>query len=96
MWRTHIRVENAAEALRQRLAARPGFNAYEAFNSLDIDGDGAISAHEVKRMIESRGYFVGHKEVEQVINKMDKRGLGRVYFNEFAEEGLRTKSPARR
>lgn len=40
MCRTHVRVENAGEALRQRLNQRPGFNAYEAFNSLDLNSDG--------------------------------------------------------
>ena len=64
MWRTHIRVENAAENIRQRLVSRPGFNCYEAFNSLDLNDSGAISASELKRMIESRGYFVGFKEVD--------------------------------
>jgi len=64
MWRTHVRCENAAESLRQRLATRPGFNAYEAFNSLDLNSDGQVSAHELRRMIESRGYFVGFKECE--------------------------------
>lgn len=86
MWRTHIRCENAAESLRQRLAARPGFNSYEAFNSMDLNGDGTISAHELRRMIESRGYFVGFKECEQVIDKMDRNKDGRVSFAEFAEE----------
>eukprot|EP00356_Strombidium_inclinatum_P005589 CAMPEP_0170491762 /NCGR_PEP_ID=MMETSP0208-20121228/11238_1 /TAXON_ID=197538 /ORGANISM="Strombidium inclinatum, Strain S3" /LENGTH=524 /DNA_ID=CAMNT_0010767389 /DNA_START=18 /DNA_END=1592 /DNA_ORIENTATION=- len=95
MWRTHIRVENSAESLRQRLNARPGFNMYEAFNSLDFNDDGRISSYELKRMIESRGYFVGHKEVEQVIDKMDKNKDGRVSFHEFSEE-TRTKSPVRR
>ena len=59
MCRTHIRSENAAEALRQRLNSHPGFNAYEAFNSLDLNGDGNVTATELRRMIESRGYFVG-------------------------------------
>ena len=63
MWRTHIRVENAAESIRQRLQARPGFNLYEAFNSLDLNGNGMVDAAELKRMIESRGYWVGYKEV---------------------------------
>jgi Ca2+-binding EF-hand superfamily protein len=49
MWRTHIRVENAAEQIRQRLASRPGFNAYEAFNSLDLNGSGSISTSELQR-----------------------------------------------
>ena len=59
MWRTHIGCENAAEALRQRLNANPAFNAFEAFNSLDLNDDGQFTAHELRRMIESRGYFVG-------------------------------------
>ena len=95
MWRTHIRVENANESLRQRLQSRPGFNMYEAFNSLDFNDTGAVSAYELKRMIESRGYFVGFKEVEQVIEKMDRNKDGRISFHEFSED-VRTKSPVRR
>lgn len=49
----------------------PAFNAFEAFNSLDLNDDGQFTAHELRRMIESRGYFVGQKECEQVIDKMD-------------------------
>jgi Ca2+-binding EF-hand superfamily protein len=62
MWRTHIRVENAAELARQRLASRPGFNAYEAFNSLDLNGSGSVSTDELQRNLQTRGYFVGFKE----------------------------------
>ena len=53
MWRTHIRCENAAEMLRQRLNEHPGFNAFEAFNSLDLNGDGSLNAEELRRIIES-------------------------------------------
>jgi len=48
MCQTHIRVENAAEALRQRLNANPGFSIVEAFNSLDLNGDGTITANELR------------------------------------------------
>ena len=85
MWRTHIRVENAGESLRQRLNARPGFNAFEAFNSLDLTNTGSISPEELRRLLESRGYFIGHKEASQVINKFDKQGKGRVTFAEFQD-----------
>ena len=47
-------------------------------------------------MIESRGYFLSHWKVEQVIKKMDKFGHCREYFNEYAEEDLITISPDRR
>jgi Ca2+-binding EF-hand superfamily protein len=95
MWRTHIRCENAAEMLRQRLNEHPGFNAFEAFNSLDLNGDGSLNAEELRRIIESRGYFVGLKECDQVIKKMDKNRNHRVSFAEFSHE-TRNKSPVRR
>ena len=46
-------------------------------------------------MIESRGYFVGYKEVDAVVDKMDTNKDGRVTFSEFRNETL-PKSPARR
>jgi len=64
MMRTHVRVENAAESLRQRLNSNPSYNAYEAFNSLDLNEDGRFSADELRRMCQSRGYFVTQKECE--------------------------------
>jgi len=60
-----------------------------------LNDNGTIDASELKRMIESRGYFVGWKEVDQVIDKFDKNKDGRVTFSEFRDETL-PKSPARR
>lgn len=59
LWETHLRVEYASEALRQRLNANPNFNAYEAFNSLDINQSGNITPSELMRILESRNLFVG-------------------------------------
>ena len=95
MWRTHFRVEGAAESLRQRLNGRPGFNSYEAFNSLDLNDNGSLNAVELKRMIESRGYWVSFQEVDNLVTKMDTNKNGRVTFAEFRDETL-PKSPARR
>ena len=39
-WRTHFRAECQAESIRQRLRSMPYFNVYDAFNSLDLNGDG--------------------------------------------------------
>jgi len=95
MWRTHFKIECASETLRQRLQNRPLFNVYEAFNSLDINDDGRVSMDELKRMIQSRGYHVGDKELYQVVDKMDKNKDGTVNFHEFREE-LVPKSPNKR
>jgi Ca2+-binding EF-hand superfamily protein len=64
MWRVHFKVEMAAEAVRQRLAAHPYFHPVEAFNSLDLNSDGRITKEEIKRIIESRGFYVTHKEAD--------------------------------
>lgn len=42
--------------------SNPGFNIYEAFNSLDINGDGYISPEKLLTILESRGYFVNFKD----------------------------------
>jgi Ca2+-binding EF-hand superfamily protein len=95
MWRTHFKIETSSETLRQRLNSRPLFNVYEAFNSLDINNDGRVTVDEIRRLIESRGYFVDNKEICSVIKKCDKNGDGSVNYNEFREE-IMPKSPMRR
>lgn len=92
MWRVHLKIECANETLRQRLQSRPLFNVAEAFNSLDINADGRISVDEVKRLIESRGYFVSPLDVSCVMKKMDQNKDGTVSYHEFREE-LMPKSP---
>jgi hypothetical protein len=94
MWRVHFKVEAAAEAVRQRLQRMPGFNVYEAFNSLDLDDNGRVNAAEIKRIIESRGFYVSHKEAESALNKFDSHKLGSVSYTEFREE-IMPKSPVR-
>jgi len=84
MWRVHFRAEVAAEAVRQRLQRQPYFNVYEAFNSLDLNDDGRISSSEIKRIIESRGFYVTEKEASQVVKKFDYNGDGSITFNEVS------------
>jgi Ca2+-binding EF-hand superfamily protein len=95
MWRTHFRVEIENENLRQRLSLRPYFNAYQAFNCLDINDDGKVTVDELKRIIQSRGFFVNDKEVYQILDKMDKNKDGTISYLEFKEE-LVPKSPNKR
>lgn len=77
------------------MQSRPTFNAYEAFNSLDINQDGRVTMEEIKRMIQSRGYFVSDKEIYQIVDKMDTNKDGTVNYHEFRDE-LVPKSPHRR
>ena len=38
---------------------------------MDINQDGAVTSSEIKRIIESRGFYVSNKEAEQVLKKFD-------------------------
>ena len=71
------------------------FNILEAFNSLDLNEDGRVTIDEVKRLIESRGYFINDKDIAQVVDRMDKNRDGTVSYHEFKEE-MMPKSPTRR
>lgn len=84
LWRTHMQGEAMAEQVRQRLSRQPYFNVYEAFNSLDMRDDGAITRDEFRRLIESRGFYVSAKEVDEIVEKMDKNKNGRVSFAEVS------------
>jgi hypothetical protein len=59
-----------------------------------LNADGAIGADEVRRIIESRGFYVTQKEAAQVIKKFDDNGDGTVNFREFEGE-IRPKSPVK-
>ena len=84
LWRTHFKIESYSESLRQRLYKRPGFNIYEAFISCDLNDDGIVSKDEIRRLIESRGFYVSEKEVNQLIEKIDKDRDGRISYSEVS------------
>ena len=84
IWRTHFRTEVTAETTRQSLQRNPYFNVYDAFNSLDANGNGVISQDEFRRMIQSRGFYVSDKEATEIVEKMDKNKDGRVTFSEVS------------
>lgn len=46
--RTHFRVENMAEDLRQRLDNNPVFSLVNAFEVCDINQNGEVTQHELK------------------------------------------------
>lgn len=84
VWRTHFKVESFSESIRQRLYKRPGFDVYEAFTSCDLYDDGIISKDELRRLIESRGFYVSDKEVSTLVEKIDKDKDGRISLHEVS------------
>lgn len=84
MWRTHFNGESAAESIRQRMNRNPSLNPYDCFGALDLDDNGAITKDELRRMIESRGFYVSHKEVSDLVEKFDKNKDGRISYSEVS------------
>ena len=41
-FRVQFKSENASEQVRRHLQSSPKFNAYEAFNSMDLNSDGIV------------------------------------------------------
>jgi len=85
VWRTHFKIEAFSESLRQRLYKRPGFNIYEAFISCDLNDDGIVSKEELRRLIESRGFYVSEKEMNTLVEKIDKDRDGKISYQEVSK-----------
>ena len=92
LWRTHFRIEILAEELRKNLEANPLFSLNDAFDICDSKRAGEFTVHELRRLIESRGYFISDKEAISVMEKFDKDKRGAVTKQEFMQE-LVPKSP---
>ena len=84
MWRVHFRVEVAAETVRQRLQRIPNFNIYDAFNTLDLNNDGVITASELRRIMESRGFYISENEASKVLAKFGQKNDGIIQFKEVS------------
>lgn len=84
VWRTHFKIESYSESLRQRLYKRPGFNLYEAFIACDLNENGFVTREELRDLIQSRGFYVSEKEVNNLIEKIDKDRDGRISYHEVS------------
>lgn len=80
-----VKKNSKGELMRQRLDVPfDKIEAYQkAFNLIDADGSGIISAPEVYQFFEDIGSKITYKEVENMINEIDKDGNGELEFEEF-------------
>ncbi|TKV91686.1 hypothetical protein SEVIR_9G113600v4 [Setaria viridis] len=60
----------------------------EAFDVIDKDGDGYISAAELRQVMTNLGEKVTDQEVKEMIREADTDGDGRVSFEEFKRRML--------
>ena len=85
-WQTFLRVEIAAESLRQRLHRVGGFSAIAAFHSMDVDGAGRVAKKELRALLSDFGFIATEKELESLVARYDKDRDGRISYSEFARE----------
>ncbi|KAI4381175.1 hypothetical protein MLD38_007278 [Melastoma candidum] len=55
----------------------------EVFRRFDEDGDGKISALEIRSYFASIGEYMSHEEAQGVIDELDSDGDGLVHFDDF-------------
>jgi Ca2+-binding EF-hand superfamily protein len=61
---------------------------------MDLNDSGQIDAGMVRRMLESRGFSVSGKEVNDLMHKFDTSKSGKINYAEFRDEIL-PKSPVK-
>lgn len=59
--------------------------AREAFNMFDKDGNGQITADELRQLMRKLGESLSGKEIEMMIEEADADGDGQINFEEFAK-----------
>eukprot|EP00397_Hematodinium_sp_SG-2012_P038652 GEMP01042079.1.p1 GENE.GEMP01042079.1~~GEMP01042079.1.p1 ORF type:complete len:150 (+),score=48.42 GEMP01042079.1:82-531(+) len=55
----------------------------EAFKVFDLDGDGFISASELRKVMNNLGEKLTEQEIDEMIREVDNDGDGKVSWNEF-------------
>ena len=57
----------------------------KAFQQYDKDGNGYITAKELREVMEGVGEQLSSKEVQKMINAADSDGDGRIDYTEFVK-----------
>jgi len=61
------------------------FELHEAFKKFDKDGDGEVTAEEVRAVLKKLGQNLSDAELEAMITEVDLNGDGVISFQEFKQ-----------
>ena len=73
-----FKAEQGIEAIKKRLAHRVKFCARAAFEFLDINGDGIITATEFRNVLADSGFYATDREVAGLMYRLDANKDNRV------------------
>lgn len=68
---------------------RPGFQLFDAFATCDLNDNGSITKEELRRLMESRGFYISEKEANCLVEKIDKDKDGRITYSEVSVSYVR-------
>lgn len=83
-----LEMEIECEKLRRNLERRPLFNIKEAFGILDSDNDGFIGLDELDKLLSLHDFTALNKDLNWLIDRLDKNKDGKVSYIDFTEELL--------
>eukprot|EP01105_Mastigella_eilhardi_P001537 TRINITY_DN11839_c0_g1_i3.p3 TRINITY_DN11839_c0_g1~~TRINITY_DN11839_c0_g1_i3.p3 ORF type:complete len:164 (+),score=74.54 TRINITY_DN11839_c0_g1_i3:52-492(+) len=81
---------NEFVAMMERKIAEDKDEAKEAFKMFDLDGNGLITAVELKQVMAKLGEALSDAEITAMIKEADADGDGQINFNEFKKIMLST------
>jgi calmodulin len=71
--------------LRRRIAAHGNEKLIESFKVFDEDGNGVISAAELRHVMTNLGEELTDEEVDEMIRGADVDGDGQINYEEFVK-----------
>ena len=79
-----LEISSAFEALRQRLGNNLGLETAQAFNSIDFNKDGEITANDLRKSFDMEGIAMGNAEIELLLARFGIKSKKKLDFFEFA------------
>lgn len=84
-FKEQINLENELEDAKNRLALQPDFNLPDAFDLLDKNLFGSLSATELSDSLASNGIYTVSEDVYLFVKRYDRNYDGRLNYSEFSE-----------
>lgn len=86
-------IENASEAIRQRITNNPYLNVNDLFSKIDKDYNGNISIDGFRKIMHDNGIYPTGTELTAILSRYDRNKDGKVSYKEFIQE-ITPRSPS--